>query len=492
MKKAKKPTLSLGEKLKNKKIYICILLVSLLVLGIYVYKTNNKELKANKIYYTGDIYSANHAANMLDYMDEGNNIIFSPLNVNSSLAILYNGTDNNSNKELKKYFKKSPEKLNAEMNIKLNSLKETEYLDNKYDKLYKDLINELYNKSYDTLTNSTIALLTKEQKEELLLLLRKIQITKETLNKTKNISIKNIQNYSLTSKELEYNDYTIKEILDDVISEYETYNVKNKVESNTNITVDNYDEEHIEKEFKENTSMYTYQISSSIDQSRSTTRDVTYEEEITEVNIKNNLNFNYSWENAFHRNNINDAEFYNIDNNVQAVEMMYAIEKTYLENNQAKGFKYDFENGKYSFVGILPKKEGNFTLSEFNLDSFLLSKKQGNTLIGVPKMNYNSEIDLKELVSNYEVKEIFTKSANFSRATERKIVINEMIQKNELIIAEKGTSKSSLRQTESVKFDEDLYEEEIILNRPYAYLIINNETEDILFIGKVVRINHSS
>ena len=204
------------------------------------------------------------------------------------------------------------------------------------------------------------------------------------------------------------------------------------------------------------------------------------------------MNFNYSWENAFHRNNINDAEFYNIDNNVQAVEMMYAIEKTYLENNQAKGFKYDFENGKYSFVGILPKKEGNFTLSEFNLDSFLLSKKQGNTLIGVPKMNYNSEIDLKELVSNYEVKEIFTKSANFSRATERKIVINEMIQKNELIIAEKGTSKSSLRQTESVKFDEDLYEEEIILNRPYAYLIINNETEDILFIGKVVRINHSS
>ena len=66
-----------------------------------------------------------------------------------------------------------------------------------------------------------------------------------------------------------------------------------------------------------------------------------------------------------------------------------------------------------------------------------------------------------------------------------------MTQKNILTIAEKGTIKSNLKQVELTSYENETTDQ-IILNRPYAYLIINNETNDILFIGKVVRVNEGS
>ena len=152
----------------NKKGLALVLTVSLcigLLIGLILYKFKEKVLIGNIIYYTGDIYSANHAANMLDYIDEGNNIIISPINVNSSLAILYNGTDNKSNKELKRYFKDSPTKVNEEMNNKLSTLNAENKTKNKYNNLYESYINELNNNSYNNLTLSTISLLPKEKKE---------------------------------------------------------------------------------------------------------------------------------------------------------------------------------------------------------------------------------------------------------------------------------------------------------------------------------------
>ncbi len=498
------------EKIKKGTIITSIVLVLLCIVGLYLYKTKNNILIGNTTYYTGDIYSANHAANMLDYLDEGNNIVLSPINVNTSLAILYNGTDNNSNKELKRYFKKTPSQVNEEMQKKIITLNANNKQRTSINNLYEKYINELITKSYNTLTLSTISLLDKEYKEELILLLRKIELSYESLTYKNNLKEKNIKEYKLTLTEQSYNNYQIKELLDNVISIYEHYNITNEVNNYTGIYVNNLVESHIEKEFITKTSIYNYSLKSLTHETATEKIRVINEDiktvtsggisrivddhniGINEIIITNHLHFNYSWETPFNHKHIKDAEFYNIDNNVQAVEMMYATQTTYLENSKAKGFKYDFENGKYSFVGILPKQTEDFKLSTINIDSFLLSKKTGNVLIGIPKMTYQSEIDMKKLASKYNINEIFTKKANFSRITTDNLSVNKMTQKNNLTIAEKGTIKSNLKQAETQKFNEEDYTDKIVLNRPYAYLIINNETNDILFIGKVVRINEGS
>ena len=508
MTKTKQSNLSPKGRKKNKIGIILVLLIGIFIgiIGQYLYTKQNSLLIDNIAYYKGNIYSANHAANMLDYLDKGNNIIISPINVNSSLAILYNGTDNKSNKELRKYFKKTQNEVNSEMNYKLSTLKAENKIKTKINTHYEEYINELNSNSYNTLTISTISLLSKEQKEELVLLLRKIELSYEKINNKNDISEKKIKEYKLTTNDLSLNNYQIKELLDKVISNYESYSVINEVNNHTRIYINNV--EGINKEFQANTSLYNYDIESinptnQNDKVRTISENVSNdtnglnriledtEVEQSDIIVTNNLYFNYNWNIPFDQNSIKDTEFYNIDNEIQAVEMMYANQTTYLENSKAKGFKYDFENGKYSFVGILPKTDEDFRLSAINIDSFLLSKKEGKVLIGIPKMNYQSEIDIEELLNHYNINEIFTDKANFTRISEENLKINKMIQKNNLTIAEKGTKKSNLKQHSLYNLDDD-YKEQIILNRPYAYLIINNETNDVLFIGKVVTVNEGS
>ena len=501
-----------GRDKKNKMVLIIVILMTLIIgiTSIYNYQRKNNIIDIQDVYYKGDLYTANQAANMLDYLDDNNNLIISPINVNTSLAILYNGTDNNSSKELKRYFKKTQIQVNEEMNYKLSNLTSENPTKNAINKVYESLIEELNNKQYNTLTTQTISLLSEEKKEDLILLLRKIEISYNVINNKSNYSKKNIKNYQLTQTELSYNNYTIKEMLDDTLSNYEHYNIINEVNNYTGIYINNLNRDNIEDSFITKTYLYNYNLTC-LNHSTNTEKIQAINDDIktatygtinriieshdigeNEVVVTNNLNFNYSWEIPFNHKHIKDAEFYNSDNEVQAVEMMYTEQTTYLENTHAKGFKYNFKNNKYSFIGILPKETDNFKLSSLDINSLLLSNKEGKVLIGIPKMNYSSEVDIKELVSNYSINEIFTDKANFTKITEDKIYISRMTQKNNLTIAEKGTIKSNIKQSEIPKIDTSIYTEELILNRPYAYLIINNETNDILFIGKVVRINEGS
>ena len=490
MGKTKKTKLSQKES-RIKKGILIVLLVVFVLIGLYFYNKDKEQLAfGSTIYYTGDIYSANHAANMIDYLDKGDNLVLSPINVNTSLAILYNGTDNKSNKELKKYFKKSTSEVNKEMNLKLETIKEKENKKNQYNKLYESYIKELQDKSYNKLTKETIALLDIEEQKEIVLLAKKIELSYERVLGNNELTEKTIKNYTLTNNDLSFNNYTIKEQLENIISNYELYSIDNSVKNNTKIIVKDLNENSINEEFTTNTSFYNYEVQEVSEEEAELTPRIIQEEDKSVV-INNNLEFTYSWNTAFDHNNIKDAEFFTLNDEVHAVEMMYSIETSFLENSKAKGFKYDFKDGKYSYVGILPKASGDFKLSELDLDSLLLSKKEDKVLIGLPKMDYSSEIDIKELASYYNIQEIFTNQANFTRITDDNLIIDEMIQKNNLTIAEKGTVKSSLNQTDNHKITEE-YNQQIILNRPFAYLIVNNETNDIMFIGKVVRVNESN
>ena len=114
MKKSKKTSLSRKGIAKNKKVIIIIILTILVLLIGLLFFSKNKEqnyLEEQK-YFTGELFSLNHAANMIDYLNADSNIVISPINVNTSLAVLYNGTDNNTNREIKKYFNKIPEDIN--------------------------------------------------------------------------------------------------------------------------------------------------------------------------------------------------------------------------------------------------------------------------------------------------------------------------------------------------------------------------------------------
>lgn len=510
MKKNKKANLPLkqGTK-KNKKIYITIIVITIIIIGIstIIYFTkDNKKIEENTRYFTGNLYTANHAANLLDYAYNNKNIIISPLNLNSSLAIIYNATDNNSTKELKSYFKTTPTKLNEELKIKLNTLEEPKKEETNFDKLYKSYIKKFYDNSYDNLTISAIDLLSTQNREELLLLIRKIILTYSRIEGLNSYTEKEIKNYKLTSKETKYSGYTIKQEIDKILDYNESYNIKNEINNYTEIYINNID---INDDYLKKTEIYNYkitplkeEISTNVKTINDNIKLATSEKisrvvsaaDLEENNIMliNSLYFNYEWDESFSKLEVKDTEFYHFNDENEIVEMMYDVESKYYENNYALAFSKDFENKKYSFVGILPKETDEFSLSSLDIDSLLNSEKKSNVYIGIPKISYQSEIDLIELLKNQKIKEIFTDNANLTQLTSDKTKISKYTQKIGLTIAERGTIESTITTSELESNTEEEYSESIILNRPFAYLIRNNETNEIIMIGKVININESN
>lgn len=514
MKKSKKPNLSQKEIAKNKKrvvFIISLLVISCLILvGISFGNKEKIVYVESSRYYTGSLYTANHAANMVDYVSKEDNIAISPFNINTSLAVLYNGTDNNTSKEIKTYFEASPKQLNEQMKNKISSIKEEPKEENKYTNLYKSLMNTLFSKSYDTLSVEMINLLNTREKEDILLLIRKINLTKERINKLNNLSEKNIKNYKLSQKEINYNSYSLKTEIEKVLNDYESYSIDNKVNNYTEIYMNDISKKEIEKEYLENTKIYNYKITElTTEDSENTAKKINEniknatEDNVTrivdehlldpkDIMVVNSLYFNYEWDKSFAKESVSDTEFYGYNEEISVVEMMYDVETKYLENDYALGFIKDFENKKYSFIGILPKKDEELTLSSLNLNSLLLSEKEETILIGLPKLNYQSETDLNKLLKNYKIEELFSEKANFTRLTEEQVKLESMTQKINISIGERGTVDSTINVSEIKTNTEEEYEKQIILNRPFAYLIKNNESGDIMLIGKVVTINEGS
>lgn len=511
MSRSKKKNSSTSKYKRNVTLSIIIILIFIIVTicGIINITKKDKTLKDNTIYYTGNLYTANASANMVDYINDSKNIVISPFNINTNLAILYNGADNNTNKELKSYFNKNIKDLNTEMELKLSSLNEQSNSNDSLIKLYLTYIEELENKAYNELTISKISQLSTYEKEEFQLLIKKINLAYERINNQNELTENAIKDYKLSDKEKIYNEYTLKEMLEEVLDNYESYKILNKVNNYHELYNNNiFNDKNINKEYLDNINIYNLNITQlDFNQSKEATnsinnkfKSVTLDETNRIIDEKdlldndfilvNTLDFNYEWETPFKNSGIVTKEFYSYNNKVSAIEMMYSNDKEnkYIENDYATGFIKNFKNNKYSFVGILPKQTENFLLGNLNIDDLLKSPKKESLLIGLPKFSYQYELDIPSLLANYNVYETFNEKSNFTKISDEKIIIEKNIAKINITIGEKGTLQSSISKSnvENIAIEET--KKEVILNRPFAFLIMNNETGDILLIGKVVEL----
>ena len=77
--------------------------------------------------------------------------------------------------------------------------------------------------------------------------------------------------------------------------------------------------------------------------------------------------------------------------------------------------------------------------------------------------------------------------ANFSNLSKQPTFINEVLHKT-LISVDEGGTKISAAIKFSIAKSRSVNEKEVILNRPFIYMIIDNTTKMPIFIGTVVDI----
>ncbi len=214
----------------------------------------------------------------------------------------------------------------------------------------------------------------------------------------------------------------------------------------------------------------------------------------------NALAFDAEWENVYKKNNIKDGEFTKEDGTKQNAELMYSEENRYLEDDKAVGFIKYYKDQKYAFAALLPNEgipisEYAASLTGEKVSKLLSGASTAHVQAAIPKFETEYKLNLNQALITMGMSDAFNSTAaDFSGISENamgNLYINRVIHQTFISVDEKGTKAGAATVVEvnrecAIVSPTDT--KEVILDRPFVYMLIDCETNLPFFIGTMMEI----
>ena len=209
----------------------------------------------------------------------------------------------------------------------------------------------------------------------------------------------------------------------------------------------------------------------------------------------NALAFEARWADPYDEYSVQENVFTTEDGREQPVELMYSEEyDTYLEDGLFTGFLKHYEGGRYTFVALLPKEgvtvaEVAESLSGDVMNDLITSRWGGTVLTGLPKFQTEFDTEMSDVLKTMGMTDAFDPyKADFSALATYSggnIFLNRVIHKTFISVGEQGTRAGAATVIEAAAEAAMEPEEvkEVILNRPFLYMIWDTETNTPVFMG---------
>lgn len=227
----------------------------------------------------------------------------------------------------------------------------------------------------------------------------------------------------------------------------------------------------------------------------------------TRLVLVNAIYFKGDWASKFKSENTIESDFFvNAENKVTAKMMQQKNDFNYFDDETFQYLELPYKGEDMSMIVTLPK--GIQTDCELNTDCesstykpvydfsipsakelFAAKSNMSETKIEVhlPKFKFEVEYQLKQDLNEMGVKEAFTDFANFKRMDPNNFVkIDQIYHKAFIEVNEEGSEAAAA--TAVVMVEKITMGRPILFNanHPFAFYIIDNKTQEILFLGKMV------
>ena len=216
--------------------------------------------------------------------------------------------------------------------------------------------------------------------------------------------------------------------------------------------------------------------------------------------LVNALAFEAEWMEIYEKQQVRDGKFTKEDGTKQDVEFMYSTEGTYLEDENAIGFKKYYKGGKYAFVAMLPNE--GVSVSEYiasltgeSLNALLSNPQYGTVHTSMPKFEMEHTVEMAEILKGMGMTEAFDiYNADFEglgTSTAGNIYISRVLHKTFISVGEKGTKAGAATVVEMADgaAAEPQEPKEVYLDRPFVYMLIDCENNIPFFIGTMMDVN---
>ena len=208
--------------------------------------------------------------------------------------------------------------------------------------------------------------------------------------------------------------------------------------------------------------------------------------------LLNALYFKSSWASAFDKKNTFDAEFHG-ENGDDKVPFMHQTEIfTYGEVDGNQYVVLPYKSDEYRMVICLPSENAEIStlLGALDADTFrnaVFSRRTSKVALSLPKFRVNTALTLNGILRALGVQMAFTGTADFSGITGSSVAVDEVRQKCFVEVSEEGTEAAAVTSI-GVRFTSVMPEDRPVVmnvNRPFVFAIVDSETADILFAGKI-------
>ena len=219
----------------------------------------------------------------------------------------------------------------------------------------------------------------------------------------------------------------------------------------------------------------------------------------TQLLLANALAFEGAWEEPFDSALVTPDTFTREDGVEQDVDMMHSTESSYFENDLATGFAKPYEDHDYLFVGLLPNE--GVTVAELlesldgeGLGALLTPKESTVVLVSLPTFTSSYDIELSGVLRALGMTDAFdAEAADFSRmgsSNAGPLFIGSVLHKTFIDVDEEGTRAAAATVTTmggaAAPIEEEPEVKEVILDRPFVYLIVDAHTMTPVFTGTLM------
>jgi len=212
---------------------------------------------------------------------------------------------------------------------------------------------------------------------------------------------------------------------------------------------------------------------------------------MTRLVLANAIYFNAGWMHPFEEGNTQDGSFYLLDGSrVTAPFMSQEEDFRYAESDGFQAVELPYVGGNTSMVIFLPEADRldafEAGLSSTRVNEILEDLEMQNVRLRMPKFEIESSYGLKEILSAMGMKNAF-EAADFSGINGKTdLFISDILHKAYVSVDEEGTEAAAATAVIISLTSMPEAPVEMTLDQPFIFMIRDNETGTILFIGRVM------
>lgn len=214
----------------------------------------------------------------------------------------------------------------------------------------------------------------------------------------------------------------------------------------------------------------------------------------TRMYLVSALAFDANWQTPYEEEDVDeDATFTSASGDEQPMRLMRSTEHVYLEDDGATGFVKSYEDGLFSFVALLPEEGTSVRDYAASLTGERVSKLLENATYcdvkaGLPSFTLDYTAHAKEALQDLGVTDAFdAKAADLTGIAEKGgLFVSDVTHKTHITVDEKGTEAAAatgIGVSEASANAEEEEPKEVVLDRPFVYLIVDNQNNLPIFIG---------